>query len=124
MVERGFDRTLSLFQEAAASAGPGGDVWTAMGMAYVVMLADRTALLGQLHTYAACDDPAVRELCQRKFGELYEWLERLPGGTPDRVNAFVARGMLLNVSAAMDLPALAASQRWAAHCLCPPADLG
>jgi AcrR family transcriptional regulator len=110
-IERGFRRTLAAFQEVAAATGPGEDVFHAMGMRYGELLADRKMLMGQLQAYAACDDPDVQELVRREFAGLYRFVETVSGGDEARVQRFFRTGMLINVAAAMDLPAL--DEPWA-----------
>lgn len=43
----------------------------------------------------------------------------MPGATDELVRAFTAEGMLLNVAAAIDLPAVAHEQDWVRLCLGP-----
>ena len=97
---------------AAAAAGKQGeDALQAMGSAYVDLLADRTRLLGQMQAYAACDDAEVCAAVRRGYGELVEFVEHASGASPEVVSAFFAKGMLLNVIAAMSL--LDADEPWA-----------
>lgn len=111
--ERCFARTLETFKAAAEGAEPGEERLQAMGLAYMELLSDRRLLLSQLQAYAACDDPVVRREVRRRFGELVKFVEEASGADPDRVREFFAMGMLLNVVAAMDLPAL--KEAWAAR---------
>ena len=102
LVQRCNERIHRTFVEAAAAAKAAGeDVLTAMGHAYVGLLADRELLLGQLHAFAACDDDAVRAQMRRGFAHLVELVERESGADPEQVREFFAHGMLLNVLAAM-----------------------
>jgi AcrR family transcriptional regulator len=102
LVQRCNERVHRTFVEAAAAAKAAGeDVLTAMGLAYVGLLADRELLLGQLHAFAACDDDAVRVQMRRGFARLVELVERESGAAPEQVREFFAQGMLLNVLAAM-----------------------
>ena len=119
---RCMERTRDTFRAAARDAdGEGTDaVLSAMGQAYVGMLADRELLLSQMQMYAACDDSDIREVAREGFRELFEEVERLSGADPERVQAFFARGMLLNVVAAMDLPELADSEAWVRRALWRP----
>ncbi len=103
-VHRGFRQTLELFQQAAVGQGP-DEIFEAMGNAYMEMLeGDRTALLLQLQAYAACYDDEVREVVREGFSELWTYVARVSGKDEDEVRRFFAVGMLLNVSAAMELP--------------------
>jgi AcrR family transcriptional regulator len=104
--ERCFERTRETFAKAAEGTEPGEERLQAMGEAYINLLDDRTVLLGQMHSYTACEIPEIREAVRRRFGELYQFVERLSGAPPERVREFIAMGMLLNVVAAMGLPEL------------------
>jgi AcrR family transcriptional regulator len=118
-VERGFDRIKLNFEAAAATADEPAAKLQAMGKAYGPLLRDRSLLLGQMHSYADCSDPDVRAVVRRRYGDLWEWVERTSGATPEEVRLFFSKGMLLNVIAAMDLRAI--SDPWVAECL---GDLG
>lgn len=101
-VQRCLDDTLARFQ--AASEGLSGDeAVEAMGRAYVQWITeDPRSLRAQLQAYSACEDPAIAETVRRGFGRLVGHVESL-GVDPECVNLFFARGMLMNVIAAMDL---------------------
>ncbi len=119
-VERGNERVLRAFREAAAEAQrAGGDLWAAMGLAYVGLLADRDELLLTMQSFAACGDPEVAELVRRRFGEVTRFVAAQPGATDEMVRAFLAEGMLLNVAAAINLPAVAHQEDWVRLCLGP-----
>jgi AcrR family transcriptional regulator len=110
-VERCMRGTLEMFR--TASAGLNGDeALHAIGEAYVERLAtDPTYLHAQMQAYAACDDPQIRDVVRRGYGELVEYVERASGQPAERVSHFFAKGMLLNVMASMDL--LGADEGWA-----------
>jgi hypothetical protein len=76
-----------------------------------MILNDRDRLRGQLQTYAACDDPEICAVVRRGYGDLVEYVRRASGVDSRRLSQFFAKGMLLNVIAAMDL--LDASELWA-----------
>lgn len=117
-VERGNERVLDAFRSAAAEAErAGGDRWTAMGLAYVGLLADRDELLLTMQSFAACGDPEVAEVVRRRFGEVTRFVASQPGASDELVRAFIAEGMLLNVAAAIDLPAVAQHEDWVRLCL-------
>ncbi len=119
-VTRGFDRIHALFTAEAVSAiADGADPFERMGKAYVSMLADRDELMLQMQSYAACGDPEVQALCRTRFAELRDSLLSLPGATSERVGGFLAVGMLLNVAAAIDLPALIDDAESMARQMCP-----
>lgn len=105
-----FARTVTCFEQAAGDL-TGQEALTAMGEAYGELLADRTYLLAQMQAYASCEDDDVRAVTQRGFGNLWTTIERISGASDDELTAFFAHGMLVNVAAAMDLPAL--DDRWA-----------
>jgi len=88
-------------QSAQQAKAAGEDVLQAMGLAYIGLLGDRNLLLNQLHSFAACDDPALREQMRASFESLVELVEHESGAEPDEVRMFFAHGMLLNVLAAM-----------------------
>ena len=110
-VERCMRGTLEMFR--TASAGLNGDeALHAIGEAYVERLGtDPTYLHAQMQAYAACDDPQIRDVVRRGYGELVEYVERASGQPAERVSHFFAKGMLLNVMASMDL--LGADEGWA-----------
>ena len=119
--ERCNARVRETFSQAAAGAKAAGeDVLTAMGHAYVGLLADRNLLLNQLHSFAACDDPALREQMRESFARLVDLVERESGAGPDEVRVFFAHGMLLNVLAAMGAEDVDA--HWASVLLGPKLD--
>jgi AcrR family transcriptional regulator len=105
-VDRCFDRVAQTFRDAIASPPAGAETpLEAMGHAYVDMLADRELLLFQMQTYAASDDPDIREVARRRYGQLGELIEELGGVGHDAALRFAGQGMLLNVAASLGLPA-------------------
>jgi AcrR family transcriptional regulator len=117
-VDRGHQRVLDVFRRAADEATrSGGEPFAAMGLAYVSLLADRDELLLTMQSFAACGDPEVAELVRRRFGEITRFVASQPGATDELVRMFMAEGMLLNVAAAINLPALVHSEDWARMCL-------
>ncbi len=113
-VERNFDRVSQTFRLAAES-NPQNPLM-AMGLAYKALLTRREDLLLQMQAYVACVDPEIRAVVRRRFTELYGLAQEVSGENEDAVRGFFASGMLLNVAAAMDLPALVDSESWAEHC--------
>lgn len=118
-VDRGHQRLLATFREAAAEAMESGfDPFPAMGAAYLRLLNDRAQLLVQMQAFiAAADEPQVRSRCQAAWEELITWLETLPGATPETVSGFVATGMLLDVFASIGLFDLLPGATWAQRCV-------
>jgi AcrR family transcriptional regulator len=113
LVTRCFRQVAATF-EAAAGDRVGEEALDAMGGAYHQLLEDRTLLLLQLQAYAACDDPEIRDVTRTGFKELWVLVERLSGLPYERIVTFFATGMLMNVAAAMDLPAV--DERWTRWC--------
>ena len=110
-VERCMRGTLEMMQTAAAGL-KGEEALRAIGEAYADRLAtDPTYLHSQMQAYAACDDPAIREVVRSGYGELVGYVERVAELPPDRISHFFAKGMLLNVIASMEL--LGADEGWA-----------
>ncbi|HEV2360352.1 MAG TPA: TetR/AcrR family transcriptional regulator [Acidimicrobiales bacterium] len=115
-VEACFGRVERSF--TAAAAGMYGEAaLEAMGMAYQDVLNNRTVLLAQLQTYAACDDDDVRAAAREGFSRLWHRVQELSGAPDDRLQIFFAMGMLTNVAVAMGLNEL--TETWAEACLPP-----
>ena len=83
----------------------------AMAAAYTALLEDPGILLVQLQAQAAASEPEVRDALRRGFAGLLDMTERVSGASPQRVQQFFARGMLCNVSAAMQIYDL--DEHWA-----------
>ena len=117
-VERDFERIAEVFTRAAAEfdpavALPDADVLTAMGNAYVEMLADnRDLLMLQHQAYAACDDEVIRDRVRAFYARLVTRVEQLSGADPERIDEFFRYGMWLNVAAAMGVEDLSAGCEW------------
>lgn len=110
-VERCFLETRHTF-ERAAEGKSGEEALKAMGKAYRELIrSNPDRLRGQLQSYAACDDPEICAVVRKGYGELVEMVERVSGVDAEQLSAFFARGMLINVVAAMDL--LDAKEAWA-----------
>ena len=107
-VRSGFQRVVWAFEEAAARWTPGDltcdSKLGAMGLAYKRMLADRTLLMLQLQSYAACSDPDVRAVVRESWVNLYRSVERATGASREEIHQFFGEGMLLNLGAAVGLP--------------------
>jgi AcrR family transcriptional regulator len=98
-----FARTLETFRGAAVGKS-GEEALKAMGEAYIGLIeSDPTMLQGQLQAYAASvSDDEVRESSARGYGRLVDYVETVSGADKRTVAHFFARGMLINVLAAMD----------------------
>jgi AcrR family transcriptional regulator len=108
-------KVLEAFRSAAERAEP-GERLHAMGRAYVEkLLPDRHAVLVMMQGYvAAAADPEIQDHVRRSYGGVVNEVMRLSGATPQEAWSFFATGMLLNVVAALDLPAIADEEPWAA----------
>ena len=113
LVERCFQRIADSFA-AAAGDKTGEEALAAMGDEYERLLENRTLLLLQMHAYAACEDLEIRAATRAGFKRLWGMVERVSGLPFDQVVSFFAMGMLINVAAAMDLPAV--YERWTSWC--------
>jgi len=110
-VERCFAETRDTFEQAAEGKS-GKEALQAMGRAYGDLIrSNPNRLRGQLQAYAACDDPEICSVVRKGYGEIVATVERASGVGPDELSTFFARGMLINVVAAMDL--LDANEPWA-----------
>jgi AcrR family transcriptional regulator len=115
------DRLRDLFARAAASAPP-EERMTAMGEAYAESLqTDRSMLLMQMQSYAACSDPDIQAHVRARYVELVREVTELTGAGPGEVWSFFSHGMLLNVVASLDLQAVAGEEPWAEGWLDPSA---
>jgi AcrR family transcriptional regulator len=109
--QRCYQETLEAFRGAAEGLR-GEQALEAMGKAYVALItADPTRLRGQLQSYAACDDPEIRAVVRRGYGELVEFVEGASDLPAQRVMRFFAKGMLINVFAMTNL--LQDTEPWA-----------
>ena len=100
-IERCFGDTEVAFTRAAEGC-TGEEALHAMGTLYQELIEhDRMRLRSQLQAYAACDDPEIRALVSRRFGQLVDLVRRLSGVDDAALARFFASGMLLNVLAMM-----------------------
>jgi AcrR family transcriptional regulator len=117
-VERGFELIAETFTRAAGefdpeTAPPDVDILYAMGEAYVELLGThRDYLMLQHHSYAACDDPEIRDRVRHLYAQLVAHVEQLSGAEPERLDDFFRSGMWLNVAAAMGVEDLSAGCQW------------
>ncbi len=102
VVDAAFART-TLAMLAAAGGLRGVAALAAMGREYDAMLADRTTLLVQLQGFAASGDEEVRAAVRASFGKLWSSVAGAADLDDVTIKAFLAFGMLLNTSAALDL---------------------
>lgn len=111
-----FARTLEVWRGAAAGKS-GEDFLRAIGEAYIGLIeSDPTMLQGQLQAYAASVvDEDIRESTARGYGRLVDYVETVSGADKQTVARFFAKGMLLNVLAAMDYSIHESGDTWAAR---------
>jgi len=102
--ERVVERIRGAFAEAARGLNDPADRLDAMGEAYLGFLEDRDEIMFQHQANAAAGDPGLREPVRREFMRLIDDVGRLSGAPDEDVWNFMAKGMLLNVIAALDLP--------------------
>jgi AcrR family transcriptional regulator len=98
------DRIRRAFLEAARGGATPEERLTSMGHAYYQLLANRDEILVQMQAHAASGDPELREPVRQEFLRLVEDVRRMSGASDEQVVAFFAKGMLLNVVAALELP--------------------
>jgi AcrR family transcriptional regulator len=117
-VERCFELITETFDKAAAefdpaTAPPEVDILYAMGEAYVRLLGtDRDYLMLQHQSYAACDDPVIRDRVRHLYAQLVVHVDELSHAERARLDDFFRQGMWLNVAAAMGVEDLSAGCEW------------
>ena len=99
------NRIRAAFTEAARGLETPEERLEAMGQAYMRLLEHREEIMFQHQANAAAGDPALREPVRREFMRVFEDVARVSGASDEDVWNFMSRGMLLNVIAALDLPA-------------------
>lgn len=98
------DRIRTAFADAARGLPTPEERLDAMGHAYMELLENREEIMFQHQANAAAGDPALREPVRREFMRLFDDVGRLSGASEEDVWMFMAKGMMLNVVAALDLP--------------------
>jgi AcrR family transcriptional regulator len=101
---RGCERIRHAFVEAARGTEPGDARIRALGSAYVDLLQSRRELLLQLQAFAAAGDPTLRPTIRECLVDVLSEVRRLLGGDVDEAARFMARGMLLNILTALEVP--------------------
>ena len=102
--EHVIDHIRRAFADAAHSQATPEEPLLAMGRAYIELLGNRDEILFQMQSHAAAGDPALREPVREEFMRLVTDVRRMSGASDEQVTAFMAKGMLLNVVAALELP--------------------
>jgi AcrR family transcriptional regulator len=117
VLDRSFERTMEALREAAKGV-PREEVFAAIGQAYMRQLAeDREGLMALVQFLAACTDDEVRLRVRERYGELYQYVERVSGANDEAVRTLFAYGMLGTSAAAMRLPEIATGDSWARRLL-------
>lgn len=114
-VERCFERIQETWQASieGIEADEPGPYVEAMGVAYGRLLADRDMLALQMHSFAACANPEIRSVVQRRYRELMRFFQRTSGADWGMTTMFFAHGMLLNVAAIAELSEIPVYPAWA-----------
>lgn len=102
-VERCFEQTLAGFRHAVAQEDQALSVADRIGLAYFQMVHDRSKLRMQMQAYASSDDADVKATVQRGFAALTGYVQQVTGFDDEELADFMAKGMLLNVMASMDI---------------------
>lgn len=123
-IDQCFDRVEAAFKSAVADPDPAADPGHhfadspigarlhTLGHAYVRLLARRELLLFQMQAYAACSDEDVRRKVRQRWEQLVRATSDVTGASRSDVMTFFARGMLLNVIAAIGLVPEKGIDRW------------
>jgi AcrR family transcriptional regulator len=129
-VDRCYRRVSQLLTQSAAGYDQEGvdqdlpiEKW--MGNAYIDMLrTDRDSLMLQLQSYAACDDPVIRDRVRANYAQLVRLAARLMGPETgqEELDNFFRYGMWLNVTAAMGVEDLSVGCQWIRDEPAPDAD--
>ena len=113
--DRADAQLVAVFRRAAEDGDTPEERLHAMGKAYVdELLPDRHTILMQMQGYVASSDPEIQAHVRAALGEVVAEVTRLSGAPGEAVWAFFAHGMLFNVTAALDLGAIADESPWAA----------
>lgn len=118
-VRRAFERTVATFRTAAAEAGEDAgpaEILAVMGNAYQQLLDDRSLLLMQMQAYVACSDKEIRDVVRGEMLRLVTFVQAASGAPEEAIREWLAYGMLMNVTAAVDLEGV--DEDWA-RMMCP-----
>ena len=104
------------FREAAHNVEP-QDRIHAMGQAYRSLLQRRYELLLILQSFAASDDAEIQTFVRSRYDTLYHLVADLLGADSPVVQAFMAKGALLTMAAAVQLQELMNEDNWVSRLL-------
>ena len=116
--DRVWQRIVDSFRDAVA-ADP-QNPFHAMGRAYSALLANREEFLMLLQAFAASADRDVQNIMRERFAETYARIEAVTSADPPEIQAFIATGMLLMITTALDVPALVGKEDWATKLMTDP----
>jgi AcrR family transcriptional regulator len=97
------DRIRRAFLEAARGKDTTEERLEAMGHAYLQLLANRDEIRFQMQAHAAAGNPDLAEPVRKEFTGLWEDVKRMSGASDEQARDFMAKGMLLNVVASLEL---------------------
>jgi AcrR family transcriptional regulator len=97
------DRIRRAFLDASRGKDSTEDRLHAMGHAYLELLANRDEIRFQMQAHAAAGNPELAEPIRNEFMGLWEDIKRMSGASDEQVQEFMAKGMLLNVVASLEL---------------------
>jgi AcrR family transcriptional regulator len=97
------DRIRGAFLEAVRGKATPEERLEAMGHAYIDLLQNRDEIRFQMQAHAAAGDPELGEPVRQEFTGLWEDVKRMSGASDEEVVEFMAKGMLLNVIASLEL---------------------
>lgn len=110
-VERVFNKIVAEFRAAGSEGEPAARIHS-MGQAYRHLLQRRHELLLILQSFTASDDLEIQTFVRSRYQGLYQLVVDLSGADPQAVQAFMAKGALLTMAAAIQLPDLAPEAEW------------
>ena len=112
-VERSYERVLEAFGQAArAHTGP-APIEASLGEAYRRLIEDRKELMFQAYAHAvAAGDDEVRAVVRRGYREVFRWVQREAGLSPDSARLFLAIGLLIDRATALGIPELEDHGTW------------
>jgi len=97
------DRIRRAFLDAVRGKDSTEERLEAMGQAYKELLANRDEIRFQMQAHAAAGNPELGEPIRREFTGLWEDIQRMSGASDEEMVAFMAKGMLMNVIASLEL---------------------
>src|SRR5215217_7466471 len=113
--DRACAHVAEVFRRVAAEVPPEQRL-ERMGRAYIEeLLPERHEIQLLMQSYAAAGDPDIQPHVRARYGQLVEEVAALAEVEPGETFTFFAHGMLLNIIATLDVPAIAGTERWAAQ---------